>query len=99
MAAFDSPTTTLIAAVSMDCFELPILLDSGDLRLKINFQAHRESLLKQAAVAEVGGDRLELPAVLPPPGAVEEDDRESYGMTEDAIAKMKDIHETIRAYA
>ncbi|MEO1145463.1 MAG: CU044_2847 family protein [Cyanobacteria bacterium J06638_22] len=29
----------------------------------------------------------------------EEDDRESYGLTEDAIARVKDLHGTIRAYA
>jgi len=28
-----------------------------------------------------------------------DDDRESYGLTEDAIAKLKDVHGTIRAYA
>ncbi|MBE9100444.1 CU044_2847 family protein [Vacuolonema iberomarrocanum] len=27
------------------------------------------------------------------------DDRESYGLTEDAIARFKDLHSTIRAYA
>ena len=41
----------------------------------------------------------ELPLVVLSPGEVEDDDRESYGITEDAIAKLKEIHGTIRAYA
>lgn len=41
----------------------------------------------------------ELPDNLPSPGAIDEDDRESYGITEDAVAKLKEIHGTIRAYA
>lgn len=40
-----------------------------------------------------------LPPVLPPPGKMEDDDLESYGITEDAIAKLQEIHGTIRAYA
>jgi hypothetical protein len=43
------------------------------------------------------------PAVLPPdlpsPGEVDDDERESMGITEDAIAKLQEIHGTIRAYA
>lgn len=42
---------------------------------------------------------VELPDTLPSPGAIEENDRESYGITEDAVAKLKEIHGTIRAYA
>ena len=40
-----------------------------------------------------------LPPDLPSPGEVDEDERESMGITEDAIAKLKEIHGTIRAYA
>jgi Trypsin-co-occurring domain 1 len=40
-----------------------------------------------------------LSPIVPPSGEVEDDDRESYGITEDAIAKLKEIHGTIRAYA
>lgn len=40
-----------------------------------------------------------LPPATPPPGEVDEDDYESYGITEDTIAKLKEIHGTIRAYA
>lgn len=42
------------------------------------------------------------PVVLPaPPSNFEDwsDDRESYGLTEEAIARVKDLHGTIRAYA
>ena len=40
-----------------------------------------------------------LPPDLPSPGEVDEDERESMGITEDAVAKLKEIHGTIRAYA
>jgi hypothetical protein len=40
----------------------------------------------------------ELPADIPPPGAVDEDDRESYGITAETVAKLKEIHGSIRAY-
>ena len=40
-----------------------------------------------------------LPPDLPPPGEVDDDERESMGITEDAVAKLKEIHGTIRAYA
>lgn len=40
-----------------------------------------------------------LPNNLPTAEELDEDDRESYGITKDAIAKLKDIHGTIRAYA
>ena len=43
------------------------------------------------------------PAILPPdmpsPGEIDEDERESMGITEDTVAKLKEIHGTIRAYA
>ncbi|MEP1080058.1 hypothetical protein NDI52_32350 [Leptolyngbya sp. PL-A3] len=42
---------------------------------------------------------VEVPDTLPPAGSVDEDDRESYGITEDTVAKLKEIHGTIRAYA
>jgi hypothetical protein len=38
-----------------------------------------------------------LPSDLPSPGELDEGDRESYGITEDAIAKLQEIHGTIRA--
>lgn len=38
------------------------------------------------------------PEVPLPSVATDESDRESYGITEDTVAKLKDIHETIRAY-
>lgn len=40
-----------------------------------------------------------LPPDLPPPGSLDDDDRESMGITEDTIVKLKEIHGTIRAYA
>ena len=40
-----------------------------------------------------------LPPDLPSPGEVDEDERESMGITEDTVAKLKEIHGTIRAYA
>ena len=40
-----------------------------------------------------------LPPDLPSPGEIDEDERESMGITEDAVAKLKEIHGTIRAYA
>ncbi|MBM0744077.1 hypothetical protein JOY44_21050 [Phormidium sp. CLA17] len=40
-----------------------------------------------------------LPPDLPSPGEIDEDERESMGITDDAIAKLKEIHGTIRAYA
>ncbi|HEY9699026.1 MAG TPA: CU044_2847 family protein [Trichocoleus sp.] len=40
-----------------------------------------------------------LPPDLPPPGEVDDDERESMGITEDTVAKLKEIHGTIRAYA
>jgi hypothetical protein len=40
-----------------------------------------------------------LPPDLPAPGEMDEDERESMGITEDAIAKLQEIHGTIRAYA
>lgn len=40
-----------------------------------------------------------LPPNLPSPGALDEDEREAMGVTEDAVAKLKEIHGTIRAYA
>lgn len=40
-----------------------------------------------------------MPPVMPPPGELDDDDRESYGVTEDAVAKLKEIHGAIRAYA
>jgi Trypsin-co-occurring domain 1 len=40
-----------------------------------------------------------LPPVLLPSVETEESDRESMGITEDTVAKLKEIHETIRAYA
>lgn len=40
-----------------------------------------------------------LPPDLPSPGEIDEDERESMGITEDAIAKLQEIHGTIRAYA
>ncbi|MEB3357614.1 MAG: CU044_2847 family protein [Synechococcales bacterium] len=42
---------------------------------------------------------VEVPDALPSPGTVDDDDRESYGITEDTLAKLKEIHGTIRAYA
>jgi len=42
---------------------------------------------------------VEVPDALPSPEAMDDDDRESYGITEDTLAKLKDIHGTIRAYA
>lgn len=41
---------------------------------------------------------VELPTAPLDPNRLD-DDRESYGLTEDAIAKLKDVHGTIRAYA
>lgn len=41
----------------------------------------------------------ELPTDLPQPGEVDKDDREAYGFTDSAIAKLQEIHGTIRAYA
>lgn len=41
----------------------------------------------------------ELPRDLPQPGEVDEDDREAYGFTDSASAKLQEIHGTIRAYA
>jgi hypothetical protein len=40
-----------------------------------------------------------MPNDLPSVGTVDEGDRESYGITEDTVAKLKDIHGAIRAYA
>ena len=40
-----------------------------------------------------------LPPDLPSPGEIDEDERESMGITEDTVAKLKEIHGTIRAYA
>ncbi len=40
-----------------------------------------------------------LPPDLPPPGELDEDEREAMGVTEDAVARLKEIHGTIRAYA
>ena len=40
-----------------------------------------------------------LPPDLPSPGEVDDDEREAMGVTEDAIAKLKEIHGTGRAYA
>jgi Trypsin-co-occurring domain 1 len=39
------------------------------------------------------------PEVLLPSVETEDGDRESYGITEDTVAKLKEIHSTIRAYA
>jgi hypothetical protein len=40
-----------------------------------------------------------VPVVSLPSVETEEGDRESYGITEDTVAKLKEIHGTIRAYA
>jgi hypothetical protein len=40
-----------------------------------------------------------LPSELPDSSPVDENEKETYGLAEETVAKLKDVHHTIRAYA
>lgn len=41
---------------------------------------------------------IELPPELPRPGEIDQDDRESYGLGDEVITKIEEVHESIRTY-